>query len=79
MTSLLPASVDSVLAVLVPLVDEVPEAEDIHTGWWYLLVVVGLVAALVLLWLSLRKQLKKIRFDEEPSASDEDVKHPPAE
>ena len=66
MNSLLTASADLVLTVLVPLTDEVPEAKDVHTGWWYVLVFFGLIAATVLLWLSMRKQLKKIRFDENP-------------
>ena len=67
MNSLLTASADLVLAVLVPLMDEVPDAEDVNAGWWYVVVFFGLIAATLLLWLSMRKQLKKIRFDEDPS------------
>ena len=68
MNSLLTASADLVLTVLVPLTDEVPDAKDVNTGWWYVLVFFGLIAATLLLWLSMRKQLKKIRFDENPSS-----------
>ena len=76
MTSLL---TDSVLTVLVPLLDEVPEAKDVHTGWFYVLVFFGLIAATVLLWLSMRKQLKKIRFEEQPAAKNgDDQQDPPA-
>ena len=66
MNSLLTASADLVLTVLVPLTDEVPDAKDVNTGWWYVLVFFGLIAATLLLWLSMRKQLKKIRFDDSP-------------
>ena len=67
MNSLLTASADVVLRVLVPLTDEVPDAEDVNTGWWYVLVFFGLIAATLLLWLSMRKRLKNIKFDENPS------------
>jgi Na+/melibiose symporter-like transporter len=66
MNSLLTATADFALTVLVPLTDEVPEAEDVNTGWWYVLVFFGLIAATLLLWLSMRKRLKNIRFDENP-------------
>jgi hypothetical protein len=66
MNSLL--SLDSVLTVLLPLTEEAPDAEDVNTGWWYVLVFFALLAATILLWLSMRKQLKKIRFEEKPSA-----------
>ena len=67
MTSLLTPTVDAVLTVLVPLLDEVPEAKDVHTGWWYLLVLGGLIVAMVVIWKSMRKQLNRIQFDEEPA------------
>ena len=76
MTSLL---TDSVLTVLVPLLDEVPEAKDVNAGWFYVLVFFGLIAATVLLWLSMRKQLKKIRFEEQPATKNgDDQQDPPA-
>ncbi len=77
MNSLLTASADFVLTVLVPLADEVPDAEDVNTGWWYVLVFFGLIAATVLLWLSMRKRLKNIRFDENPAGqADRDGEDP---
>ena len=66
MTSLL---TDSVLTVLVPLLDEVPEAKDVHTGWWYLVVIVSLIVAMVFLWRSMRKQMNRITFDEKAGPS----------
>jgi hypothetical protein len=77
MNSLLTASADFALTVLVPLTDEVPDAEDVNTGWWYVLVFFGLVAATVLLWLSMRKRLKNIRFDDKaPNEADRDGDDP---
>jgi hypothetical protein len=73
MTSLL-TSADAVLTVIVPLLDEVPEAKDVHTGWWYLLVLGGLIVAMVVIWRSMRKQLGRIQFEEEPAPQ----KKPPA-
>lgn len=54
----------SAWAVLVPLVDEVPDPEDVKPGWLGFGVFLLLVAAVVLLVLSLRKQLGKVNFDE---------------
>ena len=68
MNSLLTVSADLALQVVLPLVDEVPEAEDVNAGWWYVLVFFALIAATILLWLSMRKQLKKIQFDDKPPA-----------
>ena len=65
MNSLLIASVDLALQVVVPLMDEAPEAEDVNAGWWNVLVDAALITATLLLWLSMRKQLKKIRFDDQ--------------
>ncbi len=52
------------LAVLLPLVDDVPDPEDVTPGWVYAVVIIGLFAVTVLLWMSMRKQLGKIRFDD---------------
>jgi hypothetical protein len=52
-------------------VDPVPEPEDVTPGWGAAILVVGLIVATVLLWFSLRKQLGRIRFREEPDASDD--------
>lgn len=59
----------SVWAVLVPLVDEVPDPEDVKPGWLGFGVFLLLAAAVVLLVLSLRKQLGKVNFDERGDAA----------
>ena len=64
MTTLLTSTV---LTILLPLTDATPADEDVTPGWIYPIVFFSLVAVTVLLWFSMRKQLKKIRFDEEPS------------
>lgn len=64
MTTLLTASSVAVLAVLMPLLGEVPEANDVNAGWGYPAVIGVLILAMVLLWRSMRKQLKRIDFDE---------------
>jgi hypothetical protein len=50
--------------VLVPLVDEVPDPEDVKPGWLGFGVFLLLAAAVVLLVFSFRKQLKKVDFEE---------------
>ena len=55
--------------VLVPLVDEVPDPEDVKPGWLGFGVFLLLAAAVVLLVLSFRKQLRKVNF-EEPANGD---------
>lgn len=63
--------------VLVPLVDEVPDPEDVKPGWLGFGVFLLLAAAVVLLVFSFRKQLKKVDFEEQPDnagpASDSDA------
>ncbi len=73
MTTLLTSTSDFVLTVLVPLVDEAPEEKEIHTGWWYLVVIVSLIVAMVFLWRSMRKQMNKIQFDENAGAPERDA------
>ncbi len=58
--------VDPVLAMLVRLGDAVPEPDDVTPGWVYPVIFFALFAVTILLWLSMRKQLKKIRFEEAP-------------
>lgn len=55
-----------VWTVLVPLVDEVPAPEDVKPGWLGFGVFLLLAAALVVLFFSFRKQLRKVDFDETP-------------
>lgn len=56
-----------VLTVLAA-VDPVPAEEDVKPGWVALVLVLVLCAVTVLLWLSMRKQLGRIRIDKEPQA-----------
>jgi len=44
--------------------DKPPRPEDVKQGWIGFAVFIGLAVAVVLLWLSFRKQLKKVDFDE---------------
>ena len=62
---------NTLLAVLVPLVDQAPDPADVKPGWLGLGVVMALAVAVVLLWLSMRKQLKKVDFEVEPDEADE--------
>jgi len=52
--------------VLVPLAQKVPDPADVKPGWLGLGVVFALGVAVVLLWLSMRRHLKKVDFEEEP-------------
>ena len=50
--------------------DPVPDAKDVRPGWIALVTVVSLCAASVLLWFSMRKQIRRIqvpREDEQPA------------
>jgi hypothetical protein len=44
-------------------VDPAPEEADVRPGGFYAIMVLGLIAVLVLLWFSLRKQLGRIDVD----------------
>jgi len=57
-------------AAMAPLAEEVPDPNDVKPGWIGFTVVVVLMVAVVLLWLSFRKQLRKVNF-EEPSEDGE--------
>src|SRR3954451_10117415 len=54
--------------VLVPLAQKVPDPADVKPGWLGLGVVFALGVAVVLLWLSMRRHLKKVDFEEDPEA-----------
>lgn len=58
--------------VLVPLVDEAPDPEDVKPGWLGFGIFLALAAALVLLFFSFRKQLRKVDFEETPDAEEGD-------
>jgi hypothetical protein len=53
-----------------------PDPDDVTAGWPGFLVFLGLAVAVVLLWLSFRKQLKKIDFEEEPDQPESDSEEP---
>jgi hypothetical protein len=57
-----------VAGVVVPLVDKVPDPADVGPGLLGFVVFVALAVATVLLWLSFRRQLKKVNFEEQPDA-----------
>ena len=56
----------NVLWVLLPLVAETPDPADVKPGWLGLGMFLALAVAVVLLWLSMRRHLKKVDFEEEP-------------
>jgi hypothetical protein len=60
---------NTLLAVLVPLVvDKAPDPADVKPGWLGFGVFLALAVAVVFLWFSMRKQLRKVDFEEEPDA-----------
>jgi hypothetical protein len=69
----------SVLLALPAWSDEVdPEIEENLTpGWVGALVIVGLIVVTVLLWLSMRRQFRKIRFDQDETPDEPDRGAPP--
>ena len=56
----------ALLALVLPLAATGPDPSKVKPGWLGLGVVLALAVATVLLWLSFRKQLKKVDFEEEP-------------
>ena len=60
----------TVLAALPFLVEEGPAPEDVKAGWLGFSVWIALVVAVVILGFSLRKQLKRVDFEEEPDPTD---------
>jgi hypothetical protein len=57
---------NTLLAVLAPLVDKAPDPADVKPGWLGFGVFLALAVAVAFLWFSMRKQLKKVDFEEEP-------------
>jgi hypothetical protein len=53
------------VGALVPLVDKTPDPSEVGQGWIGFLMFLFLAVATVLLWLSFRRQLKKVNFEEE--------------
>jgi hypothetical protein len=55
-----------VLHLVLPLAQKPPNPDDVKQGWLGFGVFLALAVAVVLLWLSFRRQLKKVNFVEEP-------------
>ncbi len=60
----------SALAIVLPLVDAMPDPQDVKPGWIAMGLMILLFVVTVLLWLSMRRQLKKINFDDGVDRSD---------
>ena len=60
-------------------VDDAPEPSEIKPGWVALVIVLLLCVATALLWLNMRKQLRKISFEEKETPSRRRRHEPPAE
>ena len=54
----------AVWTVLVPLEDKVPDPNDVKPGWLGFVMFLLLLAAVVFLGFSFRKQLRKVNFEE---------------
>lgn len=57
---------NTLLTILVPLVQKGPDPADVKPGWLGFGVFLALAAAVVVLWFSMRKQLRKVNFEEQP-------------
>jgi hypothetical protein len=58
------STVQAAWAVVVTIAEKGPDPADVKPGWLGFGVFLALAVAVVLLWLSLRKQLRKVHFDE---------------
>lgn len=67
-------SIWTVLTALPSLVEEGPAPEDVKAGWLGFSVWIALVVAVVILGLSLRKQLKRVNFEEKDPEGGENGK-----
>lgn len=54
----------TLLTALLPFAKQAPDPADVRPGLIGFLMFLGLLVAVVLLWLSMRKQLKKVNFEE---------------
>jgi len=54
------------VVVGLPLAVKAPDPADVKPGWLGFGMFLALAVATVLLWLSMRRQLKKVNFEEEP-------------
>ncbi|MGN6131616.1 MAG: hypothetical protein ACTHOK_14845 [Nocardioidaceae bacterium] len=54
----------TLMTALLPFAKQAPDPADVRPGLIGFLMFLGLLVAVVLLWLSMRKQLKKVNFEE---------------
>jgi hypothetical protein len=54
----------TLLTALLPFAKQAPDPADVRPGLIGFLMFLGLLVAVVLLWLSMRKQLRKVNFEE---------------
>ena len=59
--------------LLLPLVTT-PDPADAKPGWLAFVIFLAMFAAVILLWLSMRRQLKKIDFEEAPDDAAQSVR-----
>jgi len=57
-------------------IDPVPEPSEVKPGWIALVVVLSLVVATTLLWLSMRRHLGRIQAPRRDEELEEDEPHP---
>ena len=62
--------------LLAPLMVDGPKPEDVKPGWLGFGVFLALAAAVFVLAMSFRKQLKKIDFEEPPAVADSEDRAP---
>ena len=60
-------------------IDEAPAPSEVKPGWVALVIVLALCVATALLWLNMRKQLRKINFEEKDAPPRRPAEERPAE
>ena len=60
-------------------IDDAPEPSEIKPGWVALVIVLALCVVTTLLWLNMRKQLRKINFEEKDAPPRRPAGERPAE
>ena len=66
------------VTIVLPLVEKSPPAADVKPGWLGFVMFLALAAATFLLWLSFRRQLKKVDFEEKEPTTDGKAESGPA-
>ncbi|MGZ4438020.1 MAG: heme exporter protein CcmD [Nocardioides sp.] len=57
----------TLLTAALPFAVKGPNPADVKPGWLAFGIFLAMFAAVILLWLSFRKQLKKVNFEEKPA------------